>query len=71
MVAPLQLKLDDACAMGVNGSFAIADLQNQAHIKTEHLADGNFSITIKNNNAIMDSASNATAGNQQNHQPTK
>ena len=46
---PPQLKLDDAGQAGVNGSFAIADLQNQHHIKTEHLADGNFSITIKNN----------------------
>ena len=51
---PPQLALDMESAMGDAGSgcFAIADLgrpTNPAHIKTEHLADGNFSITIKKN----------------------
>ena len=57
-VLPPQLALDMESAMGDAGSgcFAIADLGrpampsgNPAHIKTEHLADGNFSITIKKN----------------------
>ena len=50
-------------ALGDAGSscFAIADLGRpgaSSHIKTEHLADGNFSITIKKNKIIINSFKN-------------
>lgn len=50
-------------AVGDNGSYAIADLQQPSHIKTRHLPDGNFAITIKKSKDP--SASGATQLQQQ------
>ena len=59
----MHLNLDMHASPTQNGGFAIADLQQpETHIKTEHLADGNFAITIKKNSEGRAAGALATTG---------